>query len=214
MICIELSKRQETILEIVKRHGPITGTEIAGQLNLSRAALRPDLAILTMSGMLGARPRVGYYCTGKEPTDFIASLLANITVEEAHSQPIVVKENSSVYDAIVTMFIEDVGSLIVVSEGGCLEGIASRKDLLKSAMGGQNLNKLPVNVVMTRMPNVIVTYPEESVVRAAEKLINQQVDSLPVVVAQKGDNNEEKYQVVGRFTKTNITRLFAQLAGK
>ena len=213
MNLIELSKRQETILEIVKRHGPITGTEIAGQLNLSRAALRPDLAILTMSGMLGARPRVGYYCTGKEPTDFIASLLNNIFVEEVHSQPIVVKENSSVYDAIVSMFIEDVGSLIVVSEGGYLEGIASRKDMLKSAMGGQNLNSLPVNVVMTRMPNVIVTYPDESVVRAAEKLINQQVDSLPVVVPTKV-GNEEKYQVIGRFTKTNITRLFVQLAGK
>lgn len=210
---IELSKRQETILNIVKQHGPITGTEIADKLNLSRAALRPDLAILTMSGMLGARPRVGYYCTGKEPTDFIASLLANIHVEEIHSQPVVVKEDSSVYDAIVTMFIEDVGSLSVVSEGGFIEGIVSRKDLLKSAMGGQNLNNLPVNVVMTRMPNVIVTHPEESVVRAAEKLINQQVDSLPVVIAKK-DGKEEKFQVIGRFTKTNITRLFVHLAGK
>lgn len=213
MKIIELSKRQETILDIVKQHGPITGTEIAGQLGLSRAALRPDLAILTMSGMLGARPRVGYYCTGKEPTDFIATLLANIAVEDAHSQPIVVKENSSVYDAIVTMFIEDVGTLIVVSEGGYLEGIVSRKDLLKAAMGGQDLAKLPTNIVMTRMPNVIVTSPEESVARAAEKLINQQVDSLPVVVSQKVDN-KEKFQVIGRFTKTNIARLFVQLAGK
>ncbi|MDU4959141.1 MAG: helix-turn-helix transcriptional regulator [Sporomusaceae bacterium] len=210
---IELSKRQETILDIVRQHGPITGTDIAGQLGLSRAALRPDLAILTMSGMLGARPRVGYYCTGKEPTDFIATLLANIRVSEAHSQPVVIKENASVYDAIVTMFIEDVGSLIVVSEGGFLEGIISRKDLLKAAMGGQDLNKLPSNVVMTRMPNVIVSYPEESAVRAAEKLITQQVDTLPVVVAKKIDQ-EEKLQVIGRFTKTNIARLFVQLAGK
>ncbi len=213
MKIIELSKRQETILDIVKQHGPITGTEIAGQLGLSRAALRPDLAILTMSGMLGARPRVGYYCTGKEPTDFIATLLANISVEDAHSQPIVVKENSSVYDAIVTMFIEDVGTLIVVSEGGYLEGIVSRKDLLKAAMGGQDLAKLPTNVVMTRMPNVIVTSPGESVARAAEKLINQQVDSLPVVVPQRVDN-KERFQVIGRFTKTNIARLFVQLAGR
>lgn len=210
---IELSKRQETILDIVKQHGPITGTDIAGRLGLSRAALRPDLAILTMSGMLGARPRVGYYCTGKEPTDFIASLLANISVSEVLSQPVVIKESSSVYDAIVTMFIEDVGSLIVVSEGGYLEGIISRKDFLKSAMGGQDLNKLPANVVMTRMPNVIVSYPEESVVRAAEKLINQQVDTLPVVVAKK-INHEEKLQVIGRFTKTTIARLFVQLAGR
>lgn len=198
----------------MNRHGPITGAQIAEKLNLSRAALRPDLAILTMSGMLGARPKVGYYCTGKTPSDLIAGVLGNIRVGEAHSHPVAVKESCSVYDAIVTMFTEDVGSLIIVSEGGYLEGIASRKDMLKQALGGQNLNKLPVSIVMTRMPNVIVTHPEESVFRAAQKLINQQVDALPVVNPVQTDTGQEKYQVVGRFTKTNITRLFVQLAGK
>ncbi|RYD04099.1 hypothetical protein N752_16080 [Desulforamulus aquiferis] len=54
---MELSKRQETILEIVKKNGPITGEQIAEQLNLTRATLRPDLSILTMAGLLEARPR-------------------------------------------------------------------------------------------------------------------------------------------------------------
>ena len=62
---IELSKRQEHIIEIVKENGPITGEHIADQLNLTRATLRPDLAILTMAGFLDARPRVGYFYTGK-----------------------------------------------------------------------------------------------------------------------------------------------------
>lgn len=208
---IELSKRQEAILAIVKNFGPITGSEIAGRLNLSRAALRPDLAILTMSGLLGARPRVGYYLTGKEPADVIAGVLGNITVAEVLSQPIAVRETCSVYDTIVTMFVEDVGTIIVVSEGGYLEGVASRKDMLKAAMAGKNINKLPVSVAMTRMPNIIVTYPDESVLRAAQKLLAHQVDALPVVTAA-GDG--EKLKVVGRFTKTNITRLFVQLAGK
>ena len=57
---IELSRRQQKIIQIVKDNGPITGEHIADQLDLTRATLRPDLAILTMAGFLEARPRVGY----------------------------------------------------------------------------------------------------------------------------------------------------------
>ena len=213
MIIIDLSKRQALILAIVKDFGPITGEHIAEKLNLSRAALRSDLAILTMSGLLGARPRVGYYLTGKEPADVIAGVLGKIKVAEILSLPVAVRENCSVYDAIVTMFVEDVGTIIVVSEGGILEGIVSRKDMLKAALAGKNINKLPVSIAMTRMPNIVVTYPEEVAMRAAQKLLSHQVDSLPVVTVEKVDN-VEKLHVVGRLTKTNITRLFVQLAGK
>ncbi|HEX6922967.1 MAG TPA: helix-turn-helix domain-containing protein, partial [Bacillales bacterium] len=62
---IELSNRQEHILQIVKDEGPITGEQIAEELGLTRATLRPDLAILTMAGFLDAKPRVGYYYSGK-----------------------------------------------------------------------------------------------------------------------------------------------------
>lgn len=47
---MELTHRQEQIIEIVKENGPITGENIADRLNLTRATLRPDLAILTMAG--------------------------------------------------------------------------------------------------------------------------------------------------------------------
>jgi len=210
---IELSKRQEHILVIVEEFGPITGEQIAEKLNLSRAALRPDLAILTMSGLLGARPRVGYYRTGKTPSDVIAGVLGNIKVAQLQSQPIAVKNTCTVYDAIVTMFTEDVGTLIVVSENGYLEGVVSRKDMLKATLSGTNLNSLPVNVSMTRMPNIVVTYPNESILVAAQKLLSHQVDSLPVVNVLDVEGSE-KYQVIGRFTKTNITRLFVQLVSK
>jgi CBS domain-containing protein len=196
---------------MVKEFGPITGTQIAEKLSLSRAALRSDLAILTMSGLLGARPRVGYYYTGKNQTELIAGVIGSICVGDVQSRPIVIRENCSVYDAIVTMFIEDVGTLVVVSEGGFIEGIVSRKDLLKATMGGKNVNDLPVTLAMTRMPNIILTTPEELVLRAAQKLINHQVDALPVVEMITIDNTE-KFKVVGRFTKTNITQLFVHLA--
>lgn len=207
-----MSQRQEKIIAIVRDFGPITGEQIADRLHLSRAALRPDLAILTMSGVLGARPKVGYYLTGKSPSAVVAGVLGNIKVGDILSQPVVVREHSSVYDAIVTMFVEDVGTIAVVSEGGFLEGVASRKDMLKAALTGKNVNTMPVSMAMTRMPNVVVTYPEEPVLRAAHKLLSHQVDSLPVVTAEA--EPQEKLKVVGRFTKTNITRLFVQLGEK
>jgi CBS domain-containing protein/biotin operon repressor len=211
VIVIELTPRQQSILEIAQSEGPITGKQIAERLDVSRAALRADLALLTMAGLLGARPRVGYFYTHKDSSDYIAGVLGSICVEEVQSTPVVVRENSSIYDAIVTMFVEDAGTIFVVSEGGFLEGLISRKDLLKASMGQKDLNEMPVKIVMTRMPNIIITTPEESVLRAAQKLLNHQVDSLPVVNITSIDNTERQ-QVVGRFTKTNITRLFVQLA--
>ncbi len=109
VLTIQLSKRQEFIVDIVKAEGPITGEHIADKLSLTRATLRPDLAILTMSGYLDARPRVGYFYTGKTGTQLLNEKIKQITVKEYQSIPVVVNDASSVYDAIVTMFLEDVG---------------------------------------------------------------------------------------------------------
>ena len=65
----------------MKHNGPITGEHIADRLDLTRATLRPDLAILTMSGILEARPRVGYYYTNKSQNKIIADELKNIMFE-------------------------------------------------------------------------------------------------------------------------------------
>jgi predicted ArsR family transcriptional regulator len=54
---MRLSERQEKIVELVKNSSPMTGEQIASQLKLTRATLRPDLTILTMTGVLDARPR-------------------------------------------------------------------------------------------------------------------------------------------------------------
>ena len=65
MRTISLTERQKKIAEMVRERGPITGESIAQNLNVTRAALRSDLAILVMSGVLDARPKVGYFYTGK-----------------------------------------------------------------------------------------------------------------------------------------------------
>jgi len=204
---IELSKRQEQIIVIVKEEGPITGEKIAEHLNLTRATLRPDLAILTMSGFLDARPKVGYFYTGKKGNQLIGEALAKMLVKDYKARPIVIKEDSSVYDAIVTMFLEDVGTLVVIKSNNSLAGVVSRKDLLKAAIGKQNLQEIPVSIIMTRMPNIITCQMEESLLEAANRLINNQIDFLPVV--RKLENKE--LEVIGRVTKTTITKAFVEL---
>ncbi|GAA0602247.1 transcriptional regulator CcpN [Virgibacillus siamensis] len=203
---MELSNRQEQIIEIVKMNGPITGEHIANRLDLTRATLRPDLAILTMAGFLEARPRVGYFYTGKTGSELLTEKIKKFKVHEYQSVPIVVKEDASVYDAISTMFLEDVGTLFVVDNKACLTGVLSRKDLLRASIGNQDLNAIPVHIIMTRMPNITVCYKDDRIIDAAQQLINKQIDGLPVV--KEKDNGLE---IIGRITKTTITKAFVEL---
>ncbi|KPU27956.1 transcriptional regulator [Caloranaerobacter sp. TR13] len=210
MSVIQYTERQNQIIDIVKKNQPITSEAIAKKLNLTRATLRPDLAILTMSGVLEARPKVGYFYSGKSNLDFYKDYMKEIKVNDIKSLPVVVDESTTVYDAIVTLFLEDVGTVYVVSKG-LLVGVVSRKDFLKSAIGGMDINKIPVGVIMTRMPNIVVVRPEENIIEAAEKIIEHQVDSLPVVEDADVDG-VKGYKVVGRISKTNITKIFVDLA--
>ena len=203
---MELSDRQEKIIHIVKDNEPITGEKIADQLNLSRATLRPDLAILTMAGFLDARPRVGYFYTGKSGSELLTEKVKQLKVSHFQSVPVVVKEDDSVYDAISAMFLGDVGTLFVVDDANCLTGVLSRKDLLRTSIGNQDLNVVPVHITMTRMPNITVCKPDDLLIEAAGLLIEKQIDSVPVV-----KETEKGLQAVGRITKTNITKAFVEL---
>ncbi|WAA11217.1 helix-turn-helix transcriptional regulator [Fervidibacillus albus] len=206
---MELNKRQEQILKIVKENGPITGEHIAEKLNLTRATLRPDLAILTMAGFLDARPRVGYFYTGKNTIQLLTENIKKLKVKDFQSIPVVVKENISVYDAIVTMFLEDVGTLFVVNEQTLLVGVLSRKDLLRASMGKQDLTTVPVNIIMTRMPNITMCRKDDLLIDVADQLIEKQIDAVPVVKEKDGG-----FEVIGRVTKTNITKAFVSLFNK
>lgn len=206
---IKLTKRQDEILQIVKQSGPITGKEIAEKLSLTRAALRPDLAILTMSGNLDARPRVGYYFNDNFEVKQQAKKFIHQKVNDYKAHPIVVEKSTSVYDAIVQLFLEDVGTLYAVDSAGQLAGVISRKDLLRASLGNRNLHDLPVSVIMTRMPNIITIDPEETLLEAAKKMIHNHIDSLPVV--KEKDQQKNTYLLVGRITKTTITRAYLEI---
>ncbi|MCR6096773.1 helix-turn-helix transcriptional regulator [Salipaludibacillus agaradhaerens] len=211
MKAMELNERQQRILQIVKEEGPITGEQIAEKLSLTRATLRPDLAILTMSGFLDARPRVGYYYSGKNGGQLFNEQMQKLTVKQFQSVPVVVNESASAYDAICIMFLEDVGTLFVVNKKSRLAGILSRKDLLRASMGKQDLESVPVSIIMTRMPNVTMCKPEDTIVEVANKLINKQIDGVPVV-REIEEEGAIVHEVIGRLTKTNIAKAFVYMA--
>ncbi|QDP39932.1 helix-turn-helix transcriptional regulator [Radiobacillus deserti] len=205
---IEFSARQLEIVDIVQKNEPITAEQIAEMLGVSKAAIRSDLAVLAMTGYIDAKPKVGYFRGNSVKRDGISSQLNTLLIKDIQGVPVVVQETASVHDAVIQLFLENVGTLMVVNQDGFLVGIISRKDLLKVTLGNPNASTMPVHLVMTRQPNIVTVSPEDTVLEAARKMVHFQVDSLPVV---KRDNHSNLL-VIGRITKTNMTQLLVDLA--
>lgn len=208
---IEFSERQKKIIQMVKKNHPITSEQIAENLHLTRATLRADLALLTMVGILDARPKVGYFYSGNSIQTFIGDYIQKIKVKDVKSFPVIVSEETTIYDAIVTLFLEDVGTLFVQNRDKYLSGVVSRKDLLKIVVGNQDIHKIPVGMIMTRMPNIAFVYGEDSIYDAAVEIMKHEIDSVPVVESVKDKNGEEQYKITGRISKTNIAKVFVEI---
>lgn len=207
---IKLSWRQKEIIELVKKNQPITSEKLASRLNVTRAALRPDLAILTMTGILEAKPKVGYICSKNPSYSLIYDYIINIKAKDIMSKPVILSENTTVYDAVVNLFLNDVGTLFITTNDEILIGAVSRKDFLKTAIGGTDMKEMPVGIIMTRMPNIVYVEEEEAAYNAAQKIIDHEVDSLPVV-RKVIINDKEQFKIVGKVSKTSITKLFVKM---
>ncbi|WP_404814213.1 helix-turn-helix transcriptional regulator [Clostridium algidicarnis] len=206
---MKLTPRQEEIIRLVKENHPITSETLASNLGVTRAALRPDLAVLTMIGVLEARPKVGYIYSQKPSYSMIYDYIVDIKTKDIMSKPVVVSEETTVYDAIIHLFLNDVGTLFVENKG-MLTGAISRKDFLKIAMGGTDIHKVPVGIIMTRMPNIVFVEKEDSAYLVAQKIIDHEIDSLPVV-ERVFEEGKEQLKIIGKVSKTNITKLFVKL---
>lgn len=140
----------------------------------------------------------------------MAKAITDITIDSCLSTPVIVNTQTSAYDAIIAMFTEDVGTVFVAADN-ILAGVVSRKDLLKTAMGTNDLNALPVTMVMTPASKIIYAQPQEKALVAAQRLIEYEVDCLPVVqVVDTDEEDRKELHIVGRISKTNITRLFVE----
>nr|WP_240353381.1 helix-turn-helix transcriptional regulator [Cohnella algarum] len=208
-----MTSRQLEIVELVTRHAPITGEQIAELLGVSRPTIRSDLSVLVMLGLVDAKPKVGYFLgtAAKRERGAQASFL-KWKVKDRMSRPVVIRDNTTVNDAVISLFVENVGSLMVIDEQDTLVGMVSPKDLLKFAIGNANAPTIPIRMVMTKFAQLVTVSPEETVLEAARKMIDRQVNCLPVVRAKDGESEGGGLEVIGRITKTNITQAMVEMA--
>ncbi|WP_353057700.1 helix-turn-helix transcriptional regulator [Paenibacillus pasadenensis] len=213
---IKLTTRQKKIVETVRKRAPITGEQIAELLGVTRPAIRADLGLLVMLGYLDAKPKVGYFL-GKEEAGGVqhdtAADAAMLPVREVMAVPIVLRETATVSDAVVALFLENVGSLTVVDGEGRLIGLVTRKDLLKVAIGNPQASSMLLGLVMTRLSNLATIAPEQTVREAMALMIAREIDGLPVV-RPRGDNPDAGLEVIGRITKTTVMQLFYEASAR
>ncbi|MDK6232882.1 CBS domain-containing protein [Aerococcus sanguinicola] len=202
---MKFSQRQEEIIRIVKKKQPITADAIADHFQLTKSTLRSDLAVLTMVGILDAKPKIGYFYTGQNVEPLWSDQFADLTVADVMGSAIQVSPDSSVQEAITLLFLYDSGSLYVsLPEDQELLGIVSRKDLLRASLSGGDQGQTALAVIMTRMPNILVTRADTPLIEAAKILVKHEVDSLPVV------EDLEHFKILGKLSKTHLVRLFVQ----
>ena len=206
---MQLTDRQKKIAEIVKEDGPITGADIAGRLRVTRSALRGDLAVLMTVGVIDARRKFGYYYLGDWEENPASVEISRACVSDYLSMPVIVSPDANAYDAAVLLFTEDIGT-VFVGENNEMLGIVSRKDLLRAAMGREDMQRMPISMIMTPKSKIIYAEPDEDMVSVAQKLIDYEIDCLPVVTVNE-KHGEKCYTLLGRVSKTNITRLFMEL---
>ncbi|MFS0723454.1 CBS domain-containing protein [Paenibacillus sp. 1P07SE] len=195
------------IMNIVKQHAPIIGEQLAEMLGVSRPTLRSDLSLLVMLGLLDAKPKVGYFLgTAYRQDNAALQGLKTMKVRDMQGVPVSIVESLSVHDAVVTLFMENANTLLVVGEHNHFMGIVTPKDLLKVTLGNSSAATIPVSMVMTRYPNIVTVHPDDPVTEAVRKMITHQLDCLPVL-----ERKEEGAEAVGWVTKTNVIHLLKDL---
>ena len=202
---MKLTKRQKEIVEIVKKDQPVSGEKISELLDVSRATLRSDLSFLTLVGILKASPKVGYTYAGSDLETLFFFDTFQKKVEDVMTSPVLVTHDSFIQDAIITLFMYDADVLYAIDEKKQLQGILSRKDLLRAALNA-NIDVTPVAVCMTRMPHIKTCHKDLNILEAAALLQDFAIDSLPVVEEQ----NEA--HIIGTITKSALLNFIIQEA--
>lgn len=202
---MNFNKKQERIINLLKEEGRLSANEIAHKLQVPKSDLESDLALLENLSVIAYKENFGYYYQGSKNYIVFAEVLKYYAVENIMSMPVIVEDFVSIYDTIVFLFLENVGS-IYITKDSALVGVVSRKDLLKAAISDLDLKTTPVRSIMTKMPNIKTVEKTTSVYECAKTIVNSHIDGVAVV-----EKSASGLKVVGRVTKTNITSLFVKM---
>lgn len=76
---------------------------------------------------------------------------------------------------------------------------------MKTALGSNDLRSLPVRMVMTPVSKLIYVEPHEQALVAAQRLMEYEVDCLPVVnIINRDEEDHKELQIVGRISKRTL----------
>jgi CBS domain-containing protein len=65
-------------------------------------------------------------------------------------------------------------------------------------------------MVMTPVSKLIYVESGETALVAAQRMIEYEIDCLPVIKKDAGEKDKRELTILGRISKTNITHLFVE----
>ena len=89
--------------------------------------------------------------------------------------PITIYESYSVYKTLLLIFEKDIVTIFFTKDGN-ISGIVSRKYLIRIAIGKRYIEQIPINLIITRMPNIVFSTEDETIEECVKKIIEQQID--------------------------------------
>ena len=94
----------------------------------------------------------------------------------------VIRPDSTVKEAAVIMNQYKIGSVVVVSLKGELEGIITERDILEDIVAqGKNSEEVKVEEIMTKKKDMKIVSPNADLDDAAEIMTENKIRKLPVV---------------------------------
>ncbi len=105
---------------------------------------------------------------------------------------IVCNDQTTILEAATQMDEDDIGSLVVVDDEGCLAGIITRFDLLRAQVAAEDWSGRPVAAYMSRQ--VITVPPSALLMDVARLLVENRIQR--VVVAEETHGKQRPLAVV------------------
>lgn len=194
-------KLQEQIINIVKENQPVLISDIFKSIYISSKEIEDEITNLCDKKILQLRQ--GYI--------YIHDNNMNIqSVEDCMTIARTIKDDVSIISAITTMILEELDFLIIANDMN-LVGILSKKDIIKKVILEKIDVTTSVSEIMTKKPNIIYAKNTEKLALVIEKLIQNDIDSIPIVKIENNEDGQEILKVIGVFNKTIITKIYKDL---
>lgn len=95
---------------------------------------------------------------------------------------VVAKSEATIREASEVMNKYNIGSLVVVKEGG-IAGIITEHNVLESVAAGKDPDDTKVSEVMS--PDVVTVAPDATIEQAVDLMVQHKIKKLPVVEGEK-----------------------------